>query len=75
MQEVLRLLGDKRTELQQQLDTVDAAIKLVRGGTATNGTRNGTGNGKTKRVVSAAAKRKMSLAAKKRWAERKKSGK
>lgn len=60
--DILKALRSKRSELQQELDTVDAAINIL-GGT-------GTGNPK-KRTVSAAAKRKMSLAAKKRWAARK----
>jgi hypothetical protein len=50
--------------LQQQVDTINAAIKILGGGIA--------GNPK-KRTVSAAAKRKMSLAAKKRWAAKKKA--
>jgi hypothetical protein len=62
--DILKALNDKRKEYQQQINTIDAAIKLFIGGVA--------GNPK-KRTVSAAAKRKMSLAAKKRWAEKKKA--
>jgi hypothetical protein len=62
--DILKALNDKRKEYQQQINTIDAAIKLFIGGV--------TGNPK-KRMVSAAAKRKMSLAAKKRWAEKKKA--
>ncbi len=62
--DILKALNDKRKEYQQQIATIDAAIKLLGGEIA--------GNPKiAKRTVSAAAKRKMSLAAKKRWAERK----
>jgi hypothetical protein len=61
--DILKALKDKRKEYQQQINTIDAAIKLFVGAVA--------GNPK-KRTVSAAAKRKMSLAAKKRWAEKKK---
>jgi hypothetical protein len=63
MMDILKALKDKRNEFQQQIDTIDVAIKLLSGI---------SGNPK-KRTVSAAAKRKMSLAAKKRWAEKKKA--
>jgi hypothetical protein len=60
--DILKALKEKRNELKQQLDTVNAAIKIL----------GETISGKPKkRTVSAAAKRKMSLAAKKRWAEKK----
>jgi hypothetical protein len=63
--DILKALNDKRREYQQQIATIDAAIKLFIGE---------VGNSKkAKRTVSAAAKRKMSLAAKKRWAEKKKA--
>jgi hypothetical protein len=62
--DILKALNDKRREYQQQINTIDAAIKLFIGE---------VGNKKAKRTVSAAAKRKMSLAAKKRWAEKKKA--
>jgi hypothetical protein len=58
--DILKALKDKRKEYQQQINTIDAAIKLFVG----------EANPK-KRTVSAAAKRKMSLAAKKRWADKK----
>jgi hypothetical protein len=64
--DILKALNDKRKEYQQQINTIDAAIKLFIGGVA--------GNPKiAKRTVSAASRRKMSLAAKKRWAEKKKA--
>jgi hypothetical protein len=61
--DVMKVLVAKRSELQQQLDALDAAIKVM-------GRWNNTKKGC---VVSAAAKRKMSIAAKKRWAEKKKT--
>jgi hypothetical protein len=66
--DILKALKGQRNEHQQQIDTIDAAIKLFTGGVAGN-----SKNAKSKRTVSAAAKRKMSLAAKKRWAEKKKA--
>jgi hypothetical protein len=62
--DILKALKDKRREYQQQINTIDAAIKLLSGVVS--------GNLK-KRTVSSAAKRKMSLAAKRRWAEKKKA--
>ena len=51
--DILKALNDKRKEYQQQINTIDAAIKLFIGE---------VGNPKkAKRTVSAAAKRKMSL--------------
>jgi hypothetical protein len=58
--DILRALKDKRNEHQQQIDTIDAAIKLLSGA-------------KKKHRMSAASRQKMSLAAKKRWAEKKKA--
>ena len=58
--DILKALKDKRNEHQQQIDTIDAAIKLLSGA-------------KKNHRMSAASRRKMSLAAKKRWAEKKKS--
>jgi hypothetical protein len=56
---------------QQQLDTVRAAIKLLSGMSSSKAT--GTGGGKTsggkKRVMSAAARAKISKATKERWAK------
>ena len=60
--DILKALKDKKREYQQQINTIDAAIKLFVG----------EANPK-KRTVSVEAKRKMSLAAKKRWAEKKKA--
>jgi hypothetical protein len=48
---------------QQQLDTVRAAMKLL-GGTSSGGKT----NGRRKRVMSAAARAKISKATKERWA-------
>jgi hypothetical protein len=66
--DILEALKDKRNEHQQQIDTIDAAIKLLSGGIAIN-----PKSAKSKRKLSAASRRKMSLAAKKRWAEKKKA--
>jgi hypothetical protein len=53
--DILKALYDQRREHQQQINTIDAAIKLFVGGTKPK-----------KRTASAETKRKMSLAAKKR---------
>src|SRR6266436_6726501 len=57
---------------QQQLDTVRAAMKLL-GGMNGSGKASGRSSGKTtggkKRVMSAAARAKISKATKERWAE------
>jgi hypothetical protein len=57
---------------QQQLDTVRAAMKLL-GGMNSNGKVTGSTSGKTtggkKRVMSAAARAKISKATKERWAK------
>jgi hypothetical protein len=58
--DILKALKDKRNEHQQQIDTINAAIRLLSGA-------------KTKHRMSAASRRKMSLAAKKRWAAKKKA--
>jgi hypothetical protein len=61
---------------QQQLDTVRAAMKLLRGmngsGKATgssNAKTTGSPRGRKKRVMSAAARAKISKATKERWAK------
>jgi hypothetical protein len=66
--DILKALKDKRNQHQQQIDTIDAAIKLLSGGFAGN-----PKNARSKHKMSAASRRKMSLAAKKRWAEKKKA--
>jgi hypothetical protein len=57
---------------QQQLDTVRAAMKLL-GGMNSNGKTTASSNGKAtvrkKRVMSAAARAKISKASKERWAK------
>jgi hypothetical protein len=57
---------------QQQLDNVRAAMKLL-GGTGSSGKATGSSSGKTtsekKRVMSAAARAKISKASKERWAK------
>jgi hypothetical protein len=66
--DILKALRDKRKEYQQQINTIDVAIKLLSGGVAGN-----PKNARSKHKMSAASRRKMSLAAKKRWAEKKKA--
>ena len=70
-------------ELKQQRDRLDAAIAALEGGRgsrkAANGrrkTRQGAPNGrrKGKRTLSAAARKRISEAAKARWAKAKKAG-
>jgi hypothetical protein len=53
---------------QQQLDTVRAAMKLL-GGIGSSGKTSGKTIGKKKRVMSAAARAKISKATKERWAK------
>jgi len=52
-------------KLQQQLDTVRAAMKVLKGGM----TSSGKPTGRKKRVMSAAARAKISKATKERWAK------
>ena len=56
---------------QQQLDTVRAAIKLLSGmsNSKATGTSSGKTTGQKKRVMSAAARAKISKATKERWAK------
>ncbi len=57
---------------KQQLDNVRAALKLL-GGTGSSGKATGNSSGKTtggkKRVMSAAARARISKASKERWAK------
>jgi hypothetical protein len=61
---IVQALRHEAKNLEERLDRVRAAI------TALNGVGNGAGSGTGKYVRSAAARRKMSLAQKKRWAAR-----
>ncbi len=70
--DILAALRQEETKLQkqadaakQQLDTVRAAIKILARGVASNGEP----IGKKKRVMSAAARAKISKATKERWAK------
>jgi hypothetical protein len=65
--EILKALKVEATKLEQQLDRVRAAI------TALNGEGSGRKRGGYK--LSAATRRKMSIATKKRWALRKRGAK
>jgi hypothetical protein len=60
--DILKALNDKRKEYQQRINTIDAAIKLFIGKVGS------PKNAKSKRKLSAASRRKVGLAAKKRWA-------
>jgi hypothetical protein len=63
-------------ELTQQRDRVVAAIEALRGKrTYRRSASSGTETQEPRRKMSAAVKRKLSLAAKARWAAAKKSGK
>jgi hypothetical protein len=69
--DILAALRQEQTKLQkqadaakQQLDTVRAAIKILGGGVASNGQPTGK-----KKVMSAAARAKISKATKERWAK------
>ena len=70
--DILAALRQEETKLQkqadaakQQLDTVRAAIKILARGVASNGEP----IGKKKRVMSAAARAKISKGTKERWAK------
>ena len=71
------------TELKQQRDRLDAAISALEGGRSVRKTANGRrktgpravdGGRKGNRRLSAAARKKISEAAKARWAKAKKAG-
>jgi hypothetical protein len=59
--DILSALKNEASKLQQQLDRVNAAIKIL-------GEKNDAGRGK-KRHISASARAKMSKAQKERWAK------
>lgn len=59
-------------ELTNERSRIDNAIAALRGNVRTMNRTNAVGTGK-RRHLSAAAKRTISLAMKKRWAERKKN--
>jgi hypothetical protein len=63
MADVVKVLQEERSLLQKRLSALDAAIRALSGGEATGGTANG------RKPMSAATKRKLSLAAKARWAK------
>jgi hypothetical protein len=66
MADVVKVLQAERSLLQKRLSALDAAITVLSGGEATGGKATG------KKPMSAATKRKLSLAAKARWAKVKK---
>jgi hypothetical protein len=68
MADVVKVLQEERSLLQKRLSALDAAIRALSGGEATGGEApGGTANGR--KPMSAATKRKLSLAAKARWAK------
>ena len=62
---ILAALRQAEAKLQKQADTVRAAIKILGGRVTSSGKRIGT----KKRVMSAAARAKISKATKARWAK------
>ena len=58
-------------QLKQQRSQLDAAIQALQGVTG-GGKRRGRPPGHTRRTMSAAARKRISQAMKKRWAERRK---
>ena len=67
MVDVVKVLQEERSLLQKRLSALDAAITALSGGETTEGESNG------RKPMSAATKRKLSLAAKARWAKVKKA--
>ncbi len=63
--DILAALKREEAKLQKQADTVRAAIKILGGRVTSSGKRIGT----KKRVMSAAARAKISKATKARWAK------
>jgi hypothetical protein len=62
---ILAALKREEAKLQKQADTVRAAIKVLGGGVTSSGKR----IGRKKRVMSAAARARISKATKARWAK------
>ena len=67
LQSALQQLRDERKQAEQQIETLDKAISAIEGivGRSPGTTR----NGRTGRIVSAAARRRMAQAQKARWAK------
>jgi len=62
-------------ELKKELDRLSRAIAALVGGTSARGTKRKAGSkraGRKRRPMSAAARKKLSMAMKKRWAARRK---
>lgn len=62
-------------ELKQELDRINAAIKILEGVAVSNGRRKGNASRRGPRRLSPAARRRISAIAKARWAKAKKAGK
>jgi len=77
MVDVVKVLQEERSLLQKRLSALDAAITALSAGEATGGEATGGeaagGEATGKKPMSAATKRKLSLAAKARWAKVKKA--
>jgi hypothetical protein len=59
--DILKALQAEESKFQQQLDTIQAAIKLLGGKSAGK-------NGRKKRVLSPAGRARIAAAARRRWA-------
>lgn len=64
--QVISQLEAQRREAQQQVDKLDSAIAALRGVNGVNGKQNA---GRTRRVLSAAARKRIAAAQKARWAK------
>lgn len=69
--DILGALRGEAERLEQQLNSINGAIKALGGGNPNTGNPGKHRNGRRKRHFSAAAKKRMSLAAQKRWAAKK----
>lgn len=65
------------SDLKNERDRIDAAIRALEGGSSKRGPGRpaGSGAGKKRRTMSAAARKRISQMMKLRWAERKKKAK
>jgi hypothetical protein len=71
-QEIEQLnIGEMISELKQERDRIEAAIRALEGTTS----KRTTGNGRRKRTMSPEARAKIAAAAKRRWAAARKAGK
>ena len=66
LNQVISQLEAKRREAQRQVERLDSAIAALRG---VNGTGSGRMSGHPRRVLSAAARKRIAAAQKARWAK------